>query len=71
LFAPVRVPAEVTGRLVPAFRRVVTAPEFIRRLKAIDTVPGYEDPATFKAQIARNLREWTEIAERLNLTVDG
>ena len=27
--------------------------------------------AAFRAQIERNLREWTEIAERLNLSVEG
>jgi tripartite-type tricarboxylate transporter receptor subunit TctC len=71
LFAPVRVPAEVTEKLVPAFRRVVTAPEFIRRLKAIDTVPGYEDPATFRASVQRTLTQWQELAEALDLYASG
>ena len=42
-----------------------------RRLLAIDTIPSYQDPDTFRAQIARNLREWTEIATALNLQIEG
>jgi tripartite-type tricarboxylate transporter receptor subunit TctC len=71
LFAPARVPAEVTDRLVPAFRRVVTAPDFVRRLRAIDTVPGYEDPATFRASVQRTLSQWQELAEALDLYSSG
>jgi tripartite-type tricarboxylate transporter receptor subunit TctC len=71
LFAPVRTPPEVTDRLVPAFRKVVTAPEFMARLQAIDTIPGYEDPATFRASAGRALRQWTELAEALDLYSTG
>jgi tripartite-type tricarboxylate transporter receptor subunit TctC len=71
LFAPARVPAEVTDRLVPAFRRVVTAPEFVRRLVAMDTVPGYEDPPTFRASVQRTLSQWQELADALDLYATG
>ena len=54
-----------------AFRVAAAKPETHQRLLAIDTLPSYQDPATFKAQIARNLREWTEIATRLNLSIEG
>ncbi len=67
LLAPARVPQEVLDRLVPAFRKVATAPETLRRLHAIDTVPGYEDPATFRASAERTLRLWQEMAEALDL----
>ncbi|SDB65796.1 Bug family tripartite tricarboxylate transporter substrate binding protein [Belnapia rosea] len=71
LLAPARTPQPVLDRLVEAFRIGAAKPETHRRLLAIDTIPNYQDPATFKAQIARNLREWTEIAERLNLSIEG
>lgn len=71
LFAPAGVPREVTERLVPAFRKVVTAPAFVDRLKAIDTIPGYEDPATFRASAERTLRQWQELAEALDLYSTG
>lgn len=67
LLAPARVPAEVTERLVPAFRKVATAPDTLRRLQMIDTIPGYEDPATFRASAARALAQWQELAEALDL----
>lgn len=67
LFAPARTPPEILDRLVPAFRKVVTAPEFVARLHAIDTIPGYEDPATFRASAERTMRQWEEMARTLDL----
>ncbi|MDO9707349.1 Bug family tripartite tricarboxylate transporter substrate binding protein [Paracraurococcus lichenis] len=71
LLAPARTPQPVLDRLAEVFRIAAAKPETHRRLLAVDTVPSYQDPPTFKAQVARNLREWTEITERLNLTVEG
>lgn len=71
LLAPARVPQPILERLAEAFRIAAAKPETHRRLLAIDTIPSYQDPATFRAQIERNLREWTEIANALNLTLDS
>jgi tripartite-type tricarboxylate transporter receptor subunit TctC len=71
LLAPARTPQPVLDRLVEAVRMAAMKPETQQRLLAIDTIPSYQDPAAFRAQIARNLREWTEIAERLNLGIEG
>ncbi len=71
LLAPARTPQPVLDRLVDAFRIAAAKPETHRRLLAIDTIPSYQDPATFRAQIQRNLVEWTEITNALNLTLDS
>ncbi len=71
LLAPARTPRPVLDRLAEAFRAVAAKPETHQRLLAIDTFPSYQDPPTFRMQIERNLREWTEIAERLNLSIEG
>jgi tripartite-type tricarboxylate transporter receptor subunit TctC len=71
LLAPARTPPEVLERLVPAFRRTVTTPAFTARLRAIDTIPGYEDPDTFRASAERTLRQWQELAEALDLYSSG
>jgi tripartite-type tricarboxylate transporter receptor subunit TctC len=71
LLAPVRTPQPVLDRLTEAFRVVASKPETHGRLLAIDTFPSYQDPPAFRAQIERNLREWTEIAEQLNLSIEG
>jgi tripartite-type tricarboxylate transporter receptor subunit TctC len=67
LLAPARIPQEVVDRLVPAFRKLATSPETLRKLQAIDTVPGYEDPATFRASAERTMRQWQELADALDL----
>ncbi len=71
LLAPVRTPQPILDKLTEAFRIAAAKPETHQRLLAVDTVPSYQDPPTFRAQIERNLREWTEIATRLNLTIEG
>jgi len=71
LFAPAQTPPAVLARLVPAFRRVVTAPEFLRRLRAMDTVPGYEDPEAFRRSAQRTLAQWQELAAALDLYASG
>jgi hypothetical protein len=50
---------------------MANTPETHGKLLAVDTFPSYQDPPTFRAQIERNLREWTEIADKLNLSVEG
>lgn len=71
LLAPAGTPQPILDRLAAAFRTAANKPETHSRLLALDTLPSYQDPPTFRAQIERNLREWTEIANRLNLTVEG
>jgi tripartite-type tricarboxylate transporter receptor subunit TctC len=71
LMAPARTPQPILDRLDQAFRLAAAKPETHRRLQAVDTVPSYQDPATFRAQVERSLREWTEITQALNLTVEG
>lgn len=71
LLAPVRTPQPILDKLAEAFRVAANKPETHQRLLAIDTFPSYQDPPTFRAQIERNLREWTEIATELNLTIEG
>lgn len=53
------------------FRIAVQKPETTRRSQAVETLPAYQDPATFKPHIISNLRETTGIAERLNMSAGG
>ncbi|WP_431269996.1 tripartite tricarboxylate transporter substrate-binding protein [Dankookia sp. P2] len=71
LFAPARVPEPILARLAAAFRSVATSPEMLRRLRAIDTAPGYEDPPTFRRSVIRTLRQWEELAASLDLYATG
>jgi tripartite-type tricarboxylate transporter receptor subunit TctC len=71
MLAPARVPQPILDRVSEGFRKVATRPDMIRRLEAMDTIPGYEDPATFRASIERLLRQWTELTEDLGLSAEG
>ena len=67
--------AEVIGQhttlFYPPDAIAANKPETHRRLLVIDTIPSYQDPATFRAQIERSLVEWTAITNELNLTLDS
>ena len=71
LLAPARTPQPILDKLAEVFRIGAAKPETHRRLLAIDTIPSYQDPATFKAQIERNLAEWTAITNALDLRMEG
>jgi len=71
LFAPARVPAAAQARLADVFAAVLANGEFQRRLLEIDTIPGWLGPAAFRAEIAFQLKEWSDLAEAMNLRVDG
>ena len=71
LFAPARVPAAAQARLAEVFAGVVANGAFQRRLLEIDTIPGWLGPDAFRAEIAFQLKEWSDLAAAMNLTVDG
>jgi tripartite-type tricarboxylate transporter receptor subunit TctC len=67
LLAPARLSSDVMERLVTAFRKIATSSDTLRRLREIDTIPGYEDPVVFRASAERTLRHWQELADALDL----
>ncbi|MBL6456173.1 tripartite tricarboxylate transporter substrate binding protein [Belnapia sp. T6] len=71
LFAPVRVPPPILARLEASFAGAMRNEAVLRRLQDMDTLAGYLPPAEFKAEMAVQLRQWTELAESMNLSVDG
>lgn len=71
MMAPAGIPAEAKERLAQAFNRVANAPAMKQRLQAMDTIPGYEDPETFRATARRALEQWTELAKSLDLYATG
>jgi tripartite-type tricarboxylate transporter receptor subunit TctC len=71
VLAPARVPQPALDRCAEVFRDAMARPELQRRLVELDVIPGYLGPAEFREHIARVLREWSALAESMNLTVDG
>jgi tripartite-type tricarboxylate transporter receptor subunit TctC len=71
LLAPARTPQPILDHLAEVFRIAATKPTTLARLRQIDTIPSYQGPAEFRAQIERNLREWTAITNALDLRMEG
>jgi tripartite-type tricarboxylate transporter receptor subunit TctC len=70
-FAPAQVPAPILKTLTGAFRKVANSPEMLQRLRALDTLPGYEDPETFGRSVEQALRQWEVLAASLDLYATG
>lgn len=71
LMAPARTPRPILERLAASFRQAAEAPATLERLQRIDTVPAFLGPEDFGSFVATKLREWTEIAQELNLRVES
>ncbi len=71
LLAPARTPQPILDKLAETFRAGANKPATLARLRQIDTIPAYQGPAEFRAQIARNLAEWTAITNALDLRMEG
>ena len=71
VFAPVRTPQPVQDRLVEAFRFAMTRPEVLRKLAEMDTIAQYLGPAAFREDVASYMRFWSDLVERMGLTVEG
>lgn len=70
-WAPARTPAPVQARLAEAFRHAMTRPEVLQRLREMDTIADYLGPEEFGEDVARYLRFWSALVERMGLTVEG
>jgi tripartite-type tricarboxylate transporter receptor subunit TctC len=71
VWAPVRTPAPVQGRLVEAFHFAMTRPEVLQRLAETDTIAQYLGPDEFRQDIARYMAAWSALVDRLGLSVEG
>jgi tripartite-type tricarboxylate transporter receptor subunit TctC len=62
-----RIPAPIQAQMADIFRRATQTPEIHAKLRAMDTVPSYEDPATFAQSIRRVQEQWAKLTEELAL----
>jgi tripartite-type tricarboxylate transporter receptor subunit TctC len=66
-FAPAGVPPEVTGVLVPALERAISAPGVAARLKPLGIVPEYASPERLVAEMREEHRRVSELAHQAGL----
>jgi tripartite-type tricarboxylate transporter receptor subunit TctC len=71
LLAPMRTPQPILAKLTDTFRIAANKPETLQRLRRIDTIPDYLDPAEFRAFLQKTLADWTAITNALDLRMDS
>jgi tripartite-type tricarboxylate transporter receptor subunit TctC len=66
-FAPAGVPAEVTGRLVPALQRAIASPDVAAKLRPLGILADYAPPDRLLAEMRDEHRRVAEIAKKAGL----
>ena len=67
VMAPAGIPQPILDRLVGAFRRVLADPAMDARLRALDLITGWIEPAEFRSFTEQIMRQWVEMADQLDL----
>jgi tripartite-type tricarboxylate transporter receptor subunit TctC len=70
LVAPAATPDAVVQKLAAAARRFVTLPETQARFDKDGVEPVGNGPDEFRAQIAKEIAQWHELAKTNKITVD-
>jgi tripartite-type tricarboxylate transporter receptor subunit TctC len=70
MVAPAGTPPPVIDKLAAAAQRAVRTPALAERLRRDGVEPVGGTPAAFAAQIAREIREWRNLAQSANITLD-
>ena len=71
LLAPVRTPRPILETLDQVFSVAARKPATLARLRQIDTIPSYLNPAEFRAHLISSLARRTAITNQLDLRLDG
>lgn len=67
LFAPAGLPPAIRDRMNREIAAIVAEPEFAAYLKTAGAVPAPSTPAELRAEVARDVARWTEVAQRSGL----
>jgi len=67
IMAPAGTPQAVIDRLAAASAKAARAPDIIERLQREDVDPVGGTPADLATLIARELRQWRELAKAANI----
>jgi tripartite-type tricarboxylate transporter receptor subunit TctC len=68
--APAGTPKAALDKLAEASRRAVQSPELRERLDKEGIDPVGSTPAEFRAQVAREIAQWRDLAKATKITVD-
>jgi tripartite-type tricarboxylate transporter receptor subunit TctC len=67
LLAPARVPADIVARLHAEARKVISSPEFARRLETEGVDAVANTPQEFAAELAREYEKWRELVKKAGI----
>jgi len=70
IVAPAGTPQPILGKLAAASKRAIAAPELLARFDKEGIEPVGNTPAEFRAQVAKEIAQWRELAKATKITVD-
>jgi tripartite-type tricarboxylate transporter receptor subunit TctC len=70
IFAPVRTPAEVTGRIQTETKRILALPDVAQRMKEFGATPVANAPAEFGAFVAKDTAKWRDLVASARIKIE-
>jgi tripartite-type tricarboxylate transporter receptor subunit TctC len=70
IFAPARIPAEITARIQTETRRIVGLPEVAQRMKEFGATPVANAPAEFGAFVAKDTEKWRSLVSSAKIRIE-
>jgi len=68
--APSGTPTAIIDKLAAATRRSVALPDVLARFDKDGVEPVGNTPAEFKAQVAREIAQWRELAKQAEIKIE-
>ena len=70
IVAPAGTPPPVLDKLAAASKRAIAAPEMLARFDKEGIEPVGNGPAEFRAQVAKEIVQWRELAKATKITIE-
>ena len=70
IFAPARMPSEITFRIQNETKRIVHLPDIAQRMRELGATPVANAPAEFSAFVQKDTRKWRELVQAARIKIE-
>jgi len=70
IFAPARMPSEITFKIQNETKRIVQLPDIAQRMRELGATPVANAPAEFSAFVQKDTRKWRELVQAARIKIE-
>ena len=70
IFAPARMPSEITFKIQNETKRIVQLPDIAQRMRELGATPVANAPAEFSAFVQKDTRKWRELVQTARIKIE-